>query len=496
MNTHLSFFEIRDFTAGLWTVGDWLMPPTAAQQMTDCYPVPSGGLRAWFKPVALTQTGITNISASAVIGLFCRAAPGSIGNATDYYLMTVDLTANNTRLFRMNTAVGETTWTLKNTFAAAVGVVPNATTWAVYRPTTGNPLIIMSLFGTTTDDGVWSFDTVTGVMTHLTNTVSGDGLIGPVAVHQSRIVAGTAKGNIGFTGPGDTTFGQNLATKEPSRDYSFVSWITPYSPGDLLIATTGNAFFMIEGDLTNYTLRTMGDSRTVGPIQQPAFGPMGPIYLASSDGIYETMDGSIHNRLTDALSSSTWAVQSTSFDGAGDVSFGNVAYGQHWVMGPHGLIMDYETKAWFQSSFLAPSAHDSFHVTYDRLRDHFVAAQGHKNFLVYDFDVTETGSRAESYTWKSAPLRDPTSRQVEIREVQVFAQTFNGATSSISVTVNGDTRTLSVNDPSGRDMLAFLFKQRGETLDVTVTAASNQTGVEAPTIEVVRIGTHPGHQTY
>lgn len=111
----------------------------------------------------------------------------------------------------------------------------------------------------------------------------------------------------------------------------------------------------------------------------------------------------------------------------------------------------------------------------------------------YEFD--SDSKRVGQFTWQSAPLRGPNGRTVEIREVQVYARSYDtGAT--LAVTVNGVTKTQTVGDNGvpGRDQLSFLFREHAEVLDVTiVSTAGTPSTNEAPTIQAVRIGWRPLH---
>lgn len=107
----------------------------------------------------------------------------------------------------------------------------------------------------------------------------------------------------------------------------------------------------------------------------------------------------------------------------------------------------------------------------------------------YAFDDSD---REGSFTFKTAPLRDPSGRSVEIREVQVYARSYD-ANATVAITVNGTTKTQTISSP-GRQQLTFLFRERGETLDVQlVSTAGAPSANEAPTIETVRIGWRPLH---
>src|SRR5258708_3229569 len=93
VDSHLQRQEIRDFTGGLWTAQDQLIPPNGAATMTDCYPVKQGGLRAWFKPVSFPTTGVVNTTNESPRAVFVHEhlsnrAGGGVNN--DWYLVTYD----------------------------------------------------------------------------------------------------------------------------------------------------------------------------------------------------------------------------------------------------------------------------------------------------------------------------------------------------------------------------------------------------------------------
>lgn len=492
-NQHLAWQEVRDFSPGLWTVSTALMPPNAAQVMTDCYPSQGGGLRAWFKPSNISTTGIANLAQEAVIGMASRggvAIRAGGGDTSDRYLATYSSTDNNVRLYRMDLTAAATTWTLIKLFAAGLPA-PNPMTFVVYQLVAGGVLgavhMIVNLYQTSADDGVWSVNYADSAVAKILGANGG-----PVAVHQSRLIAGRNDGNVAFTGPGNETFGTNLVVVEPSRQLSAVTGMQSYSPGDLLLFKRGAPIFLVEGDLTDYTLRQMNDSKNPNTLFTPSYTPDGLAFVCGNDGIYITPEGQTIIPKSQALLPGTWVGTGTSF---ADVVIGDVSFTGHWMVAPRGYVMDYSTGAWFSSSFLSGAAGvDGRHHCIDRAYQLILAATGGRSFSLYQYDTSEdTAHRAESFTWKSAPLRDPSGRQLQIREVQVAGQAF-GAASTVAVTVNGTARNSPVI--SGRFNESFLFRESAELLDVQVVSASNTVGVEAPMVEAVRIGSRSMHLIY
>lgn len=483
VNGHLQWMEIRDFTAGLWNVGDQLMPPNAAQTMIDCFPLKTGGLRAWYKPTSFTTTGIDSTTDEIPKALFAHERlinRSGNGTGTDWYLITYAQASTQVKVYRMDqTAAGPpVVWTKIKTHAA--GLQPNAPlSTANYVLTNGDRLFCYALGAAGSgDSGVWSVRYADQVFTQLLNSQQA-----LISNYQSRLIAAKAtSGIIQFSDPGVTTnIGTNTAPVDISEGQEFITSFATFSPGDLIVFKAGAPIYLVEGDLNNYTVRQMNGSkiRGIGAVR----GPDGVIFLALEDGIYVTPDGSQVFPLSKALKATT--------------GFLNVplVFQSHWLFtGKQGLILDTDTGAWFQTSFVASS------TTTPILRlvqnPGFMYADATSPFTLWQFTTvdgdTTASSRAESFTWKSAPLRDPAGRQIEIREINVQARSSNGATSSIAVTVNGVTQTVAC-DSSGRGMLTFYFMARREELDVQVVSASNASGVEAPRIEVVRVGSQPGH---
>lgn len=493
IDSHLSWAEIRNFSPGLWTIGKEIMTPNAAQQMTDCYANPGGGLRAWFKPSTITTSGLVNAAQEACAGFFSRdgipnrAGPG-VGS--DFYMLTINFTTGVCRLYRMDQTNSATTWSVIKTFAAVTAPgLPHWATWAVLNLNSGAVHVLMSLFQTSTDDGVWSVNYSDGAVAKAVATPWS----GPITVHQSRLIAsggGINQASLTFSDPGaETGLGTNIITTENSRNLGEIMGISSFSPGDLLVQKAGAPFFLVEGDLSNYTLRQMNDSKGTNGWNSATFGPMGVIFACTQDGVYETPEGQLIMPLSKQLAGIDINPQSIVSNVANN--WASMAFAKHWLMLGNGLVYNYDTQTWFKSSFLTNANGGT--VWADRFLGTFYAAGGGVNFSLYSYNLSEDAiHRCETYTWQSAPLRDPSGRQVELRSAEVYAYSTNGATSTITVTVNGVGRTIAC-DSSGRGAITFYFKERREELDITVLAASNATGIEAPRIETIRIGTQGGH---
>src|SRR5579863_6773491 len=156
---NLQYIEIRDFSAGLWTVADQLMPPNAAQQMIDCYAVPSGGLRAWYKATSYTTAGITSTTNEAPRMLYAHEniVGTSVGN--DNYLLTYNASDTKCRLYRLDESHGIVSWNLIKTFAGGADPADiTATSYYAGSFSTANLYLVFSLGANAqgADSGVWS----------------------------------------------------------------------------------------------------------------------------------------------------------------------------------------------------------------------------------------------------------------------------------------------------------------------------------------------------
>lgn len=482
VDNNLQWNEIRDFTPGKWSNFGQLMPPNAAQVMTDCYPLPTGGLRAWYKAASFPTTGIVSTTNELPRGMWVHELlpnRSGVGTNNDYYLVTFDTVSTFCRIYRMDqTAAGPpVSWTLIKTTAA--GLDPGLVYTCDYVQPDGQRFACFG-FGAAAgvDNGIWIVRYSDASITHLSNLH--EQIIGN---YQSRFIAigSVADGEsniIKFTDPGTTA---NFATNKAPVDVgegTGISGFAAFSPGDLIVFKGSSPIYLVEGDLTNYTVRQMNGSKMSGSLALR--GPEGVIFLIQNDGVYMTPDGSYIMPLSKPINSGNFVPQSS------------LVFHNHWLFYSRagGQVMDYDTRAWFDTSIMQGNG---FAQRLAKLPG-FMFSDNTTPFTLWTVTCVDNAStsRAESWTWKSSPLRDPSGRQVEIRAVQVVARSFNGATSTIAVTVNGNTQTVAC-DSAGRGSITFYFRQRREVLDVQVVAASNQAGVQAPDIEVVRLGSQPGH---
>lgn len=126
VNTHLQWMEVNDFSAGLWTVGDtWAMPANAAQQMQDCYALPSGGLRAFYRRQAFGTLGANLLTANqASIETSAAGWTGS-GGTTSISRSTSQAADGQASLAITNTGGAATIFAETGTGTSGVAVQPS-----------------------------------------------------------------------------------------------------------------------------------------------------------------------------------------------------------------------------------------------------------------------------------------------------------------------------------------------------------------------------------
>lgn len=343
-----------------------------------------------------------------------------------------------------------------------------------------------------------------------------------LVIHQNRLVAAernfirfSAAGTDDFDGTGSGFLVLNptgyLTTESGYPNQGAVAaWMLPIPPGDLLVGTVDGKIYNVQGDLSDPEVRELGLWAGALP-HVPANTPAGIYVLLSGRGVGRLgLDGSIEE-VSGGLLPTIW--NPTEVGGA----LGQMAGTERYLFCPNEhqdatlsngpLVLDHATGSWFTATHP-----DDFTLTNPRfmaldnnpqygsvwvVTGESPQGQGFTAPMLFRFPVgagfgsmDTAEQRAATWEWQSSPLRDPSGRYVEIREIQIPAYAFNDVTSTLAVTVNGTTRTVTL--PAGRSIQSILFKEREENLDITVKAKSNDPDVEAPMIEAVRAGWRPG----
>lgn len=513
---NLRWVEISTFSPGLWENADWLMPAGAAQTLLDAYPQPGGGLRAFYRPSALSVSGIADITKERVIGLFARGGlslRSGVGSAVDRYMMTYSFDAGagagskaRPKLYRMDGTNSETTWTqifvtsgaTQFNLATNDNNAPRQTSFKFFRLSSGSPndqhvIFVVRYTGAATGGpGLYRLNyndlSAAQKAVEIVSSVTGGPAnpSGALVIHQARILVaggGVAGEQVNYSNPGSETLAAaNFIGVEPNQDGSNILALMTLAAGDLLVAKGGAPWVVIQGDITNPVVVPMGQGEHLtGTGEQDLVRlPDGGLVFTTNDGYVWETDGHSFTNLSQQLGS---FAQQTDFTGGGSIGFLN----QFLFIG-RGYVFDIASKSWFRQSGMLGSV---FHIE-TATRTIWGATTTGVSFGLASYEPFMNQARVGTYTWKSAPLRSDDGRQMRIRQVQVAAKSYD-ANATIAVTVNGVTVTETFA-AQGQQVLNFLFNQRGHTLDVQVVpTAGTPSANEAPSIDVVRIGVADGH---
>lgn len=558
-NDHLIWHEIKEF-GGLWTAGNkFLMPSNHAQVMVGCHPQVGGGLRAFWR-VNETVGGenlVNGGSPEVAAGFHVRnRGPNSLsgyGDGIEFLVATYDNASSppsDWNLWRRRLGPGATdaTWTRITTGFGAAGETslaapaspgPRQVSFARH----GVGTVSLSS-GAGPSDTIYvnfnSFSTDAGLYTVNPDAPSATAKsvpnlqLGALTQHQARLVT-SFKDLLIFSDPGadltstNFTSGSNFilisetgfaASPSGSVTSAIPVWMVPFPPSDLLVGTADGRIVNIQGDLSDPVVREVARWGATY-WHEPVHTPFGVAVIFPNDGIYLVGPSGSIEPLSESMSSGLWG---TNFYQDG---MGQLAYSKQFLFCPNqfasdgglhnngAIVYDFRTKAWFTSTHqddeLMPSPR--FMMADRNLNDSgvwivaggsppdpgdylFQIQTGHIVGFVTD---TERVLRNPTWEWRSAPLREPTGRQVEVREVILHVyQHSNVGTSTIEVTVGGTTVTqqLPAQAAEFKGILTFQFQERGEYLDVNVKAQHDALTSEAPMLESARIGWTAGHRVY
>lgn len=497
-NDHLQWVEIRDFSGGLWTRDSFLVPPNAAQEMHDCHPVPGGGLRAFYRRQLLSaSTSPSNVGLDPAnevyLGMFANPSSG-INSTCDHYIMAWNTSTRVPKLYHSNYGA----WTVIKSFAATVAspvlqqsfftqYVSSLTRKTAFNLNTGPTGAPGSA-----DDGIWI---VTGAGVPTMMTVPGTGERGPITAHQGRLVVASDDG-LRWTDPGTETFQtSSVLAVEPQTRRPTDILMVGYAPSELLIGKEAGPLIVVQGDLGDPIVRAMEDSLVLGVGGAPGKTPAGLAVVAERDAVYVTSPGGGVHNISQQLSPDNFGMPVTS--GAYTPKwFGDCLYVNGWLFTPSAVS---DMSAWFSAGH-TPGNTDRAFLAFDRspsvggvdgaVRAFYVNGNGGASAGgFYELDDTK---RSGLFSFKSAPLRDPGGRQVEVREVQLYARTYD-ANATLDVTVGAATRN-AVLAGAGRHQVTMLFREAAEVLDLRlVSTAGTSATNEAPTIETIRLGWQPRH---
>lgn len=510
---HLQVVEIATFTPGLWTsTSQYLMPGTAAQIMQDCYPQPGGGLRAFFKASSLSVSGINKISAERVIGLHAKggtpARSGTPSDTTDRYLVTYQNDGSlsvgsrcRPRLYRMDGSNSETTWTEINVTSGSTlfnlatndNNAPQKSSLLFFRNTAGTPndkwvmLVMRYVAAVTRGSGLYRLNyndlsaaqKAIEIVSSVTDATNPSGAI---TTHQARVLissnGATTPERLTWSNVGDagTFAAANFLDVEPNQDLPGIIGLHPQPPGDIIVMKEGAPLVVVQGDITAPTVRAQLEGIHPGGTGVQDFGrtPEGVTFIATDGYIYLT-DGYTAQNLSEQLAG--FAVQQP-----GDaVSPGDTNFINEFLFAPNGNVLHWPTKSWFTQTQLAGIFHNVERYT----RTIWGPVGTGNSFALNSLKPFPGTNRVSTYTWKSAPLREPSGRQLTIREVEIVYQSYD-ANATFQVTVGSQAVTQTLQSTT-RGSIRFYFLQQAPMLDVQIVSTAGNGSHEAPTIEAVKI---------
>lgn len=526
-NTHLKFFDITDFKAGEWTddpaIGQGiLMPNTGAQKLSDGYPMPTGGIRAFFTASAISVTGVDNIAQEVVTGIYNAVGYGRRTGAagetgTVRYMTTWNETDNKARLYRMDGTNGATTWT-RIFINSATGDNPadrRHTSFARFNKSDGTDYLVMILrSGKSSERGMYTIKYVGGSPPgagDATVTLVSAAKVGPMTISQARVLVGGDDGTgldggkVYYSPTGDPTSmvatGSGSISPQPNINQPALRMIASQVPSEVLLGFSGGPWVVVSGDISNTStpVRAMGEGHYPGGLlQDPIFTPRGIVFVEEGGAWYLTQ-GRNFTPLTlglepfDARGFSTRSGTDSVTAGFSSVGAGGFAAG--FLFLPKSYVSFEETNGWFETSEHVSGMMCVTQGDARSNREGVMSASRSTNFTLYNRIVTRTsGTRTSAYTWRSAPLADAGGRQIAIREVQWEGQVYGTTTIAITITDHaGATTTQSVTGiAAGRRHVSIPINARGHYVDIQLVA-TNTAGGEAPTTDRLRIGMQSGH---
>lgn len=358
--------------------------------------------------------------------------------------------------------------------------------------------------------------------------------IGPIASHQARLVIGLYE-NIVWTDTNSLTMANPNAnflvpaaddaiiqTDSQSTDRGMIAWICPVPPSDLMVCTLGGRLFNIQGDLLDPVVRELGRWAETA-WQQPVLTPYGVACMSPNYGVQLLQPSGDNKLLSPQLSPALWRMNGAAGGSNALIGMGRLAFSRSLLFCPNfspsvqhsggltntansngALIYDFDSDSWFTGphaddavitggSVFAAADHTTGNSGVWLLAAQTFNGTGNAAYKIATGGSTLGSSAAErrATTWEAvtAPLRDPSGRQVEIRQIRLNIVALNSV-STVAVTVNGTTNTATLVD--GAQVITLDFRERAQYLDIKIKAKSNTTA-EAPILESMAFGWQAGH---
>lgn len=504
-NRHLKFIDITDFRAGAFeelasSSRAVLVPSGAASKMLNCYAIPTGGLRAFFKPQAFSTSGFHQAANESALGIFQRnGIPNRTppGDSADNYISTINTSDSKIRTYRLDQTAGATSWSAIRTSAAGGNSV-RAQQFELYKTGLGT-LTIMVERGTSGEEGVYAIDYTAGGVTKPFD------YNGPITVSQARLLMGGGNdGILHWTGIGTLTEEGSLDVA-PNQNLPNLTMLTTYEPDAIIVGKEGAPWVEIAGDINSADtpVRELGTGHFGRFTEQVAARLSdGRIAFIEPYGYIWATDGRSFTNLSPGLR--RFDKVSDNESGSADVvSPGQLAQQGNWLFGPKGWVLDIETNTWFQITGTdGVTIFDSAYWHADPSAGHVMGVSRGPSFDIIEVPVFDGGSieatHNTTFQWVSAQLADPEGRRVCIREVDVFTQGYGGTGGTCEVSlIDTDgtaivTKTKTCDPHAGELRFAFSQDAQREYLAVKVVMTGFSTD-EAPSVDRLRLGFAPAH---
>ena len=504
---NLQWYDITDFTPGVFGetqlgANQLLIPQNGFARMQCYYPLKQGGVRAFYAttgslPCTGRLSGANGSNDEMSVGLFAHDAVG--GN--NVILVTHNSHDHKDRVYFWAGGCGASSWCTEDTSASL-----------------GGDSLAPAEFGFF-DDGVYHYYTMVlrgedkglytitydptcaagpglgtnGYWQGITINADEGNLTGPMGINGARLIIGdgTNGNKLWWTDEGalsatDST--QNGVYYPNDPNSGFVS-IVSMQPDSFLIARGGAPWLQFTGDVgTTGTSREMGADHTPGTFQQLPRVPGGIAFIERGGYIYVT-DGNTFENISPQIppfSNALFGAQSNSALAApGQLSFLN-----GFLFAPDGKVYNWDTQSWF-------TLEDSTAQTWATAKElYYTIREDGSPVNCINMFQGSGATRATCGVLQTAPFADKDGRNVEIREVQVFFQSYaDGAQFTADIYDGTDTLVVSrtpeggeADIPAGRNMIRFLFPYpKADYLSLRL-CTDGQTGNEAPTIERIRVG--------
>lgn len=520
----LEYEVFADFSKGLWERGDDReCPRNGLLGLTDAYPLPTGGLRAWGSWQPMTMTGIpTN---AYILGLWSF---GGVDPLAGIYTCTLECDSNDidNSTFRLQKLSGTTnggtpesaitggTWTTLHTISSvkAFGAWTHLTP---YRFTTGASNVYRIFYNVGMGSSLFASSTASEGIYKTDGSTAARSFYWPFPAdcfgHQLSLMFTAIEPGAGLTLHNQIAYTNVASDAQPTTVNAFfplpnysspITWVSPIEPSDLIVAKSEVGLALVQGDVTSPIQRQISFAHAVSTVR-PVNTDIGLAISVSRDSVYVWTGSQMRDIAYQLLGNPTeppffgskTAVGFDSdirFDISGEPAFrvaswghtGQMDFGEYFLFAGNDYVFDERTEAWFKTTRTGrPQEAIPARFCADRVNDRIYQArhmthQTGRQILFWENLQEKDYHRSSSYTF-TLPLIYSEHGLIQLRELEYYLGVF-GRDSRIEVTID------FINDKSEVQSITLAPK-----VIPNPKTAPLQTGA-APTNQVVRIGDIPG----